>query len=237
MPNPTQTMSETTASGLQENVPSPLERARRHSLQSASEHLASIDHDWAALVSLVGECTHLPKPAREPYEALIRAIAYQQLHAKAGDAILTKFMALYGDAGFPSPKLILETEFDSLRSCGFSGRKIETIRSIAEGSESGLVPSRVLADGMSDEELISRLVAVKGIGRWTVEMLLIYTLERMDVLPVDDFGVRDGYRRLKFLPKALSPKQMGIEGLAWSPFRTIAAWYLWRVPRGESTKG
>ena len=237
MPTPTQTLPETTAAGLQENVPSRPERVWRRSLQSASAHLASIDHDWAALIELVGDCTHLPKPAREPYEALIRAIAYQQLHAKAGDAILTKFMALYRNSGFPSPKLILETEFDSLRACGFSGRKIETIRSIAEGSESGLVPSRVLADGMSDEELISRLVAVKGIFCKTAETPVIYTLERMDVLPVDDFGVRDGYRRLKFLPKALSSKQMGIEGLAWSPFRTVAAWYLWRVPRGEATKG
>ena len=119
---------------------------------------------------------------------MIRAIAYQQLHAKAGDAILTKFMAVFDGPAFPFPDRILATDFDSLRACGFSGRKIETIRSIAEGSLSGLVPSRADADGMSDKELISKLVTLKGIGRWTVEMLLIYTLERMDVLPIDDFG-------------------------------------------------
>ena len=204
---------------------------------AATLHLASIDADWRQLVEQVGSCTHLPKPAREPYEALIRAIAYQQLHAKAGDAILTKFTLLFGGSKFPSPSQILEADFDALRACGFSGRKIETIREIASGSLSGLVPGRRDADKMSDEDLISRLVTLKGIGRWTVEMFLIYTLERMDVLPADDFGVREGHRRLKSLPKALSAKEIAREGQRWNPYRTIAAWYLWRVPRDGSTKG
>src|SRR5258708_6283725 len=94
---------------------------------AATLHLASIDADWRQLVEQVGSCTHLPKPAREPYEALIRAIAYQQLHAKAGVAILTKFTLLFGGSKFPSPSQILEADFDALRACGFSGRKIETI--------------------------------------------------------------------------------------------------------------
>jgi DNA-3-methyladenine glycosylase II len=203
---------------------------------AATLHLASIDADWRQLVKQVGPCAHLPKPAREPYEALIRAIAYQQLHAKAGDAILTKFTALFGGSQFPSPNQILEANFNSLRACGFSGRKIETIREIASGSLIGLVPGRRDADKMSDEDLISRLVTLKGIGRWTVEMYLIYTLKRMDVLPADDFGVREGHRRLKSLPKALSAKEIAREGQRWSPYRTIAAWYLWRVPRDGSTK-
>ena len=211
----------------------PLEQGPFH---AATLYLASLDADWRQLVRHVGVCTHLPKPAREPYEALIRAIAYQQLHAKAGDAILTKFMALFGDSKFPSPDQILAMNFDSLRTCGFSGRKIETIRDIASGTLSSLVPSRKAADKMSDEDLISRLVTLKGIGRWTVEMFLIYTLERMDVLPADDFGVREGHRRMKSLPKALSAKEIAREGQRWSPYRTIAAWYLWRVPRDGSTK-
>jgi DNA-3-methyladenine glycosylase II len=211
----------------------PLEQGPFH---AATLHLASLDADWRQLVKQVGVCTHLPKPAREPYEALIRAIAYQQLHARAGDAILTKFMALFGDSKFPSPEQILAMEFDSLRTCGFSGRKIETIRDIASGALSSLVPSRKAADKMSDEDLVSRLVTLKGIGRWTVEMFLIYTLERMDVLPTDDFGVREGHRRMKSLPKALSAKEIAREGQRWSPYRTIAAWYLWRVPRDGSTK-
>jgi DNA-3-methyladenine glycosylase II len=209
----------------------------RRAFHTATRHLASIDADWRQLIKQVGPCTHLPKPAREPYEALIRAIAYQQLHAKAGDAILTKFMALFGGSNFPSPNQILAADFDSLRACGFSRRKIETIREIASGSLSGLVPGRKDADKMPDEDLISRLVALRGIGRWTVEMFLIYTLERMDVLPADDFGVREGHRRLKSLPKAVSAKEIAKEGQRWSPYRTIAAWYLWRVPRDGSTKG
>ncbi|MEO6817554.1 MAG: DNA-3-methyladenine glycosylase 2 family protein [Edaphobacter sp.] len=204
---------------------------------TASVYLASLDGDWRQLVRQVGLCTHSPKPAREPYEALIRAIAYQQLHAKAGDAILTKFVAVFGDSGFPSPDHILSMDFDSLRSCGFSGRKIETIWDIASGSLSGLVPSRKEAYKMSDNVLIARIVTIKGIGRWTVEMFLIYTMERMDVLPADDFGVREGHRRMKSLAKALSAKDIAREGQRWSPHRTIAAWYLWRVPRDETTKG
>jgi DNA-3-methyladenine glycosylase II len=204
---------------------------------AATLHLASIDADWRQLIKQVGPCTHLPKPAREPYEALTRAIAYQQLHAKAGDAILSKLMALFGGPNFPSPNQLLAADLDSLRACGFSGRKIETIREIASGSLTGLVPDRKEADKLSDEDLISRLVTLKGIGRWTVEMFLIYTMERMDVLPADDFGVREGHRRLTSLPKALSAKEIAREGQRWSPYRTIAAWYLWHVPRDGSTKG
>ncbi len=111
--------------------------AERGVFHAATRHLASIDADWRQLIKQIGPCAHLPKPAREPYEGLIRAIAYQQLHAKAGDAILTKFTALFGVSKFPSPNQILEADFDSLRVCGFSGRKIETIREIASGSLSG----------------------------------------------------------------------------------------------------
>lgn len=133
------------------NTKLPLEQGPFH---AATLYLASLDADWRQLVRQVGVCTHLPKPAREPYEALIRAIAYQQLHAKAGDAILTKFMALFGDSKFPSPDQILAMDFESLRTCGFSGRKIETIRDIASGALSSLVPSRKAADKMSEEDLI-----------------------------------------------------------------------------------
>lgn len=207
-----------------------------YNYKKGAAFLTLLDEDWSCLIAKVGECTHRPKPEREPYEALIRAIAYQQLHAKAGDAILGKLLALFGSSRFPKPKQILSADIAELRACGFSARKIETIRAIAEGSLSGLVPSRANADGMSDEELISKLVTLKGIGRWTVEMLLIYTLERVDVLPVDDFGVREGYRRLKSLSKAPSSKEMGLVGEPWSPYRTIAAWYLWRVPSDAPTK-
>ena len=198
--------------------------------QAATEFLSAIDNDWAALIATVGACTFATRPEREPYQALVRAVAYQQLHGKAGDAIIKRFLAIYGDA-FPTPNQLLATEFDALRACGFSGRKIETIKGIAEGALSGLVPSRLDANAMPDEELIKRLVTLKGIGRWTVEMLLIFTLERMDVLPADDFGVVEGYKRLKRLQIAPNRKQIAEIGKAWSPYRTVASWYLWRVPK------
>src|SRR5262249_15993859 len=118
-----------------------------------------------------------------------------------------------------------------LRGCGFSASKIATIKAISEGALTGSVPSRAVAATMGDDELIARISTIKGVGRWTVEMLLMYTLERRDVLPADDFGVREGYRALKGLseqPKANKMREIGKE---WSPHRTVASWYLWRVPR------
>lgn len=199
-------------------------------LQHASRFLSKLDNDWAQLISTVGTCTFEAKPEREPYEALIRAVAYQQLHAKAGDAIIKRLINIYGDV-FPTPALLLATEFDALRACGFSARKIETLQNIAKGALSGLVPTRDDADAMADEELIERLVTLKGIGRWTVEMLLIFTLKRLDILPADDFGVVEGYRRLKKLESAPKRKEIAEIGLAWSPYRTIASWYLWHMPK------
>lgn len=193
--------------------------------------LRKLGADWEKLIAHVGPCRHDPKAAREPYEALVRAIGYQQLTAKAGDAIIARLKALYPEAEFPTPDNILAADFDALRSCGFSASKIGTIKAIAEGSLSGLVPPRAIAVTMSDEDLISRIVTIKGVGRWTVEMLLMYSLERMDILPVDDFGVREGYRALKSLPTQPKPKELRDIGEAWAPHRTVASWYLWRMPR------
>jgi len=197
---------------------------------NASNFLMNLDSDWESLIQTVGPCTFTPQPKREPYEALIRAVAYQQLHPKAGDAIIARFLNLYKNT-FPSPQQLIATAFDDLRATGFSGRKIETLKGIAEGAISGLVPSRQIANTMSDEALIEHLVTLKGIGQWTVEMMLIFTLERMDILPADDFGILDGYRRLKKLDTAPKRKDMAEIGKAWSPYRTVASWYLWRVPK------
>ncbi len=193
--------------------------------------LSSHDDDWARLIQLVGPCRHDPKAAREPYEALVRAIAYQQLTAKAGDAIIGRLKGLFKHRDFPSPDDLIEAEFDALRSCGFSASKIATIKAIAQGTILGMIPAREIAATMDDVTLIERMVGIKGIGRWTVEMLLMYSLERMDVLPVDDFGVREGYRVLKSLPEQPKPKVLREISKAWAPHRTVAAWYLWRVPR------
>ncbi|WYX12500.1 DNA-3-methyladenine glycosylase [Achromobacter xylosoxidans] len=200
----------------------------------AARHLAALDADWAGHVAAIGPCRHVSRPARDPYEALVRAIAYQQLHARAGDAILGRLLALYPGQAFPAPRALLDTDPQVQRACGFSASKLATIRGIAQAALDGLIPARDEALAMSDEALVERLVTLRGVGRWTVEMLLIYTLERMDILPVDDFGVREGYRRLKRLDKAPSPAQMRAIGEAFSPYRTIAAWYLWRMPATPS---
>lgn len=199
-----------------------------HNILAASAHIASIDADWLRLVNAVGPCTHLPKPEREPYEALLRAVAYQQLHARAAEAILGRLLALY-QGNFPRPQQLLAMDEQQLRSCGFSGRKTTTLKALAQAAIDGLVPNRTLAEQMPDDELIERLVSLPGIGRWTVEMLLIYTLERLDIFPLDDFGVREGYRALKCLDDLPNRKTLQQAGLACHPYGTVAAWYLWRV--------
>lgn len=199
-------------------------------LAQATQFLGKLDTDWSQLIDQVGACQLQFKEEHGPYEALVRAVAYQQLHTKAGDAIFKRFIANFNDR-FPSPEQLIVAEFDALRACGFSGRKIETIRGIAQGAIDGVIPSRELADAMPDDELIERLVTLKGIGRWTVEMMLIFTLHRQDVLPVDDFAVREGYKRLKRLDVAPTPKALAEIGKAWQPYRTVASWYLWRVPK------
>ena len=212
-------------------------KSRKTSPIDASAFLMSIDADWARLVTQLGPCGHEPKPAREPFEALVRAVAYQQLHVKAGDAIVARLLTLDPESPFPAPQRLLDTSFDAMRACGFSARKIETIRGIAAATLSGVVPDLATAQLLSDDELIARLSALKGIGRWTVEMFLIYSLVRPDILPADDFGVREGYRLLKSLDVAPTPKAMALIGQTWSPHRTAAAWYLWRVPRPAKAKG
>ena len=197
--------------------------------RKAEQFLASLDTDWQYLINAIGPCAFSPKAEREPYEALVRAVAYQQLSTKAGDAILKKFLLHFG--AFPTPEQLLQAEFDHLRAVGFSCRKIEALKGIAQGAMDGLVPSRAVADSMSNEALITQLVTLKGIGQWTVEMMLMFTLERMDILPVDDLGVVQGYQRLKQLTAPPKKKELAEIGLAWSPYRSIASWYLWRVPK------
>jgi DNA-3-methyladenine glycosylase II len=195
----------------------------------ASRFLAGLDADWHRLVTLVGPCTIQRREQREPYEALVRAVAHQQLHGKAADAILARLMASFPHEGFPSPEQLATADETTLRSCGLSMAKVTAIRGIAAATLAGTVPSANLAASMSDEALIACLTSLRGIGRWTVEMLLIFTLGRNDVLPVDDFGVREGWRQLKNLPEQPKPKALAVIGEPWSPYRSIAAWYLWQA--------
>jgi DNA-3-methyladenine glycosylase II len=191
-------------------------------------HLSK-DRRFAALIRRVGPPRLGVERGRSPYEALTRAIAHQQLHGRAAEAILARFMALYPDRAFPAPEHVLETPEDVLRGCGFSGAKIASIRAIAAGAVDGTVPARRACARLSDEALIERLTTLRGVGRWTVEMLLIFTLGRPDVLPVDDFGVREGYRALHGLEQQPKPRALAELGLRWAPHRSLAAWYLWRA--------
>lgn len=191
--------------------------------------LTSLDADWSRAVNLVGPCRLSVKAARTPYESLMRAIAYQQLSTRVGDVLIERLKAL-GDDSFPAPERIVEAGPEAIRGCGFSANKTLTLLAIAEGALSGLVPDPEAAASLSDEDLIARLTAIRGIGRWTVEMLLIFTLGRPDILPVDDLGVREGYRHLKGLTERPKPATLRETGAAWAPHRTVASWYLWRLP-------
>ncbi len=195
---------------------------------AASRHLCT-DPDFALLIGRVGPCRLAVDRARSPYEALIRAIAHQQVHARAAEAILGRFIAGFPATPFPEPAQVLAAPDAAFRAAGFSGGKTAAIRDIARHAKAGIVPTRAAAARLADRILIERLVPIRGVGIWTVEMLLIFTLGRPDVLPVDDFGVREGYRRLKDLAVQPKPKELAILGLAWAPHRSTAAWYLWRA--------
>src|ERR1700712_3543071 len=158
-------------------------------------HLSK-DERFAALISRVGPPRLDIQRQRGPYEALIRAIAHQQLHGRAAEAILARFSALFPGDSFPEPDAVMATAETALRGCGFSAGKVAAIRDICANALDGTVPSRRQVHRLTDEALIERLTSIRGVGRWTVEMLLIFTLGRPDVLPVDDFGVREGYRVL-----------------------------------------
>ena len=187
------------------------------------------DKRFAALIERVGPPRLGIERRRSPYEALMRAIAHQQLHGRAAQAILARFEALNAGGGFPPPELVVASPEAELRSCGLSGAKIAAMRAIAAATLDGTVPTRRGSARLSDGMLIERLTSIRGVGRWTVEMLLIFTLGRPDVLPVDDFGVRDGYRVLYGLDVQPKPKALAEIGLAWAPYRSTAAWYLWRA--------
>ena len=195
---------------------------------SPASHLAAADPAFAALVARIGPCGLTVAP-REPYEALVRAIAHQQLHGRAAELILGRFIALCPGGAFPPPDQVLAMDEARLRACGFSGSKAVAIRDIAARRLDGTVPSHADAALLDDAALIERLTAIRGVGRWTVEMLLIFTLGRPDVLPVDDFGVREGWRLIQKLDTQPRPRALAVLGAAWAPHRSTAAWYLWRA--------
>src|SRR3989449_11295952 len=166
---------------------------------------------------------------RSPYETLVRAIAHQQLNGRAAETILGRFVALFPEGRFPAPAAVLTARAATLRRAGFSRAKVRAIKDIARHAVKGVVPTRRACRRLGDEEVIEGLTRIHGRGRWTVEMLLIFTLGRLDVLPVDDFGVCEGFRVAYGRRARPTPKALAAYGERWRPYRSIAAWYLWRA--------
>ncbi|HUO80546.1 MAG TPA: hypothetical protein VMU00_10430 [Steroidobacteraceae bacterium] len=188
--------------------------------------LAARDARLAAAIELVGPCT-AKRGRGSPYEALLVAIAHQQIHGSAAAAILGRFRGLYGEC-YPSPAQLVATPDARLRGCGLSRAKLAAMKDVAARTLDGTVPDRRAMTRLDDEAVIERLTAVRGVGRWTAQMLLMFTLNRPDILPVDDFGIREGYRLLYGKRRQPKPRQLAAFGVRWAPYRTTASWYLWR---------
>ena len=196
---------------------------------AALKYLADVDPVMARLIREIGPCELAPETWRSPFQSLVQAVAHQQLNGTAANTILTRFKKLFPGRKCPRPEDIATVTDEQIRACGFSFAKIRAIRDIAEKTLSGVVPTSRQIVKLSDDEIIERLTEVRGVGRWTVEMLLIFQLGRTDVLPVDDFGVRNGFRfayKKRTMPK---PKALLAHGRRWRPHGTTAAWYLWRA--------
>lgn len=191
-------------------------------------HLSSVDPAMAKLIRLAGPFTLEIRRLHNPFEDLARNIIYQQLHGRAAAAIHERVLALFGKKRL-EPQDILEATEEPLRRAGLSGAKLIALKDLAAKTLDGTVPKLAQLRRMKDEDIIERLTEVRGIGRWTVEMMLIFRLGRPDVLPVGDLAVLKGYALIcgrKELPK---PKELLHYGERWRPFRSVASWYLWRV--------
>jgi len=196
--------------------------------EAAVQFLSAADARLAALVQRVGPCTLRPRKTRTPFEALAQSIVYQQLHGLAATAIFTRFKALYPARRFPRPEDVLATGDELLRGAGLSRSKAAALKDLAAKTLSGVVPSRRNIEKLSDAEIVERLSVVRGIGPWTAEMLLIFTMGRPDVLPATDYGVRKGFALAYGWKELPTPKELSREGEKWRPYRTTAAWYFWR---------
>jgi DNA-3-methyladenine glycosylase II len=192
-------------------------------------HLSGIDANLGGLIRAVGAYRLATETNGQPFQALAQAIAHQQLNGIAARTILTRFVNACGTGAFPTPEAVLSAPNETLRAVGFSFSKIAALKDLATKTVAGTVPDRNTLMELEDAEIIARLMEVRGIGRWTVEMLLIFQLGRPDILPVDDFGVRAGFQFTNGLRKMPAPKVLAAYGERWGPHRTAAAWYLWRA--------
>ena len=196
---------------------------------AALKHLSASDPVMRRLIRDFGPCGLVPETRRPPFQSLVLAVAHQQLHATAAGAILSRFKKLFPRRPFPRPEDLASVSDGDLRGAGFSRAKILAIRDIAAKTLAGVVPTSGQIVKLSDDEIIERLTEVRGVGRWTVEMLLIFQLGRSDVLPADDFGVRNGFRHAYKKRELPAVKELLAFGERWRPYRTTAAWYLWQA--------
>ena len=195
----------------------------------AIAHLSSVDAILGGVIRVVGPYALEADLDCAPFQTLAQAIAHQQLNGTAARTILGRFISGCGNGAFPTPQAVLATPEGTLRTAGFSFAKIAALRDLAAKTLEGVVPDHDILHALGDEEIIARLTQVRGIGRWTVEMMLMFRLGRPDILPVDDFGVRNGFRLAYGLRKMPEPATLAAFGARWGPHRTAAAWYLWRA--------
>ncbi len=199
----------------------------------AIRHLTEADPHLGAFIQRAGVIRIRPDRTRTPFVSLVRAVVSQQLSGKAAGTILQRVLALFPAGRFPTPAEILRVQPDALRAAGLSRQKVAYVRDLAEKAVAGVVPTRMEIEAMRDEEIVERLTRIKGVGRWTVEMLLIFGLGRPDVLPAHDLGVRKGFALVHAQRKLPTPEQLSRFGERWKPHRTTAALYLWRAVDAE----
>ncbi len=199
------------------------------SLRRAEKQLALEEPKLRALMAQSGPCALKKEPQFEPFHSLMRSICHQQLHGKAAETILGRIKTRFGAGAFPTPQALGKAQLRTLRSCGLSEAKALAMKDLAKKVLDGTVPPATTLHDMADEDIVNALTQVRGIGRWTVEMTLMFYLGRLDILPVDDFGVRKGYALLFNKKDGMTPKQLHVEGERFRPFRSVFSWYMWRA--------
>jgi 3-methyladenine DNA glycosylase/8-oxoguanine DNA glycosylase len=195
----------------------------------ALRHLRRADPELASLIKAVGAFRLEVNAAHDTFTALAEAIIYQQLSPRAAATIHNRFCALFGELAVPSPTLALALSEEQLRSPGLSRAKAMAIKDLAARTLAGEVPTVEQSHALDDEELVQRLSAVRGIGRWTAEMFLMFRLGRPDVLPLGDYGLRRGFGAAFGLGRVATPAEVEQRGQKWRPYRSVASWYLWRA--------
>lgn len=199
---------------------------------SSIRHLKRADPVLATVIDLVGPCTLAPRREGTHFDALLRAIVYQQLSGKAASTILGRVLALFGGR-YPTAAELLATPDEQLRAAGLSRQKLGYVRDLARHVHDGTLPIDRI-DELDDDQIIESLTAVKGIGRWSAQMFLMFRLGRPDVLPELDLGIRKGLQRAYRMRKLPTPERVKAIGARWSPYATYACWYLWRSLDGDA---